>query len=258
MRGKPLIVDVATPQLPVVAEGLPENCPAAIAMNAIAGLRSRKRGAALEQAIREAVFAELAEQGYTGLTIDAVAARAKTGKASIYRRWPNKQDLVLDAFLARLDAESERGTFDNLPESVTTRAALIALGRRIVEFVDAAGEAMRAISCEANRDAKAAGAMKERMHEPTHRAVVALLERGVRRSEVSADVDLDLVAQVLPAMLTHQMLLVGRRVTGADITRIVDGVLIPSLQAKPAAAKTASKPALKATEQPVDKALAKR
>ncbi|SOD70793.1 TetR family transcriptional regulator [Jatrophihabitans sp. GAS493] len=237
MRSKPAVVDVETPLLPASdgltqskpTDRLPESCPAAIAMNAIAGLRSRKRGAALEQAIREAVFVEITQQGYAGLTMDAVAARAKTGKASIYRRWPNKLDLVLDALFARLDEESERATFDNLPENVTTRAALIALGRRIVEFVSVAGEAMRAVSCEANRDPKTAGAVKERLHEPTHDAVVALLERGARRGEVSAGVDLDLIAQVLPAMLTHQMLLVGRAVTDADIERIVDGILLPLL-----------------------------
>ncbi|HEX4728285.1 MAG TPA: helix-turn-helix domain-containing protein, partial [Jatrophihabitans sp.] len=50
--------------------------------------RQRKRGAELEQAIRDATIAELASGGYGSVTIESVAARAQTGKASIYRRWP--------------------------------------------------------------------------------------------------------------------------------------------------------------------------
>ncbi|MEO7262767.1 MAG: helix-turn-helix domain-containing protein, partial [Jatrophihabitantaceae bacterium] len=59
--------------------------------------RQRKRGVALERAIKDATLAELACGGYGSVTIESVAARAQTGKASIYRRWPTKQELVLDA-----------------------------------------------------------------------------------------------------------------------------------------------------------------
>ncbi len=57
----------------------------------------RRRGQELETAILEATIAELAEVGYAGLTMDAVAARAKAGKVSIYRRWPTKAALVMAA-----------------------------------------------------------------------------------------------------------------------------------------------------------------
>ena len=58
--------------------------------------RQRKRGVELERAIKDATIAELACGGYGSVTIESVAARAQTGKASIYRRWPTKQELVLD------------------------------------------------------------------------------------------------------------------------------------------------------------------
>src|SRR5437868_2699955 len=57
----------------------------------------RRRGEALCAAIRAAVLDELADCGYAGLSIERVAERARTGKASIYRRWPNRLELVLDA-----------------------------------------------------------------------------------------------------------------------------------------------------------------
>src|SRR4051812_29188503 len=59
--------------------------------------RQRKRGAELEQAIRDATITELAKVGYGSVTIESVAARAQTGKASIYLRWPTKQELVVDS-----------------------------------------------------------------------------------------------------------------------------------------------------------------
>ena len=65
---------------------------------------TRRRGAALEHAIFEATLAELSESGYNGLAIDRVARRAQLGRASIYRRWPTKRDLVADAIAYSLPA----------------------------------------------------------------------------------------------------------------------------------------------------------
>lgn len=59
--------------------------------------RQRRRGEELEAALLEAAWDELAEAGYARLTMEAVAARAKTGVAVLYRRWSNKEDLVLAA-----------------------------------------------------------------------------------------------------------------------------------------------------------------
>ena len=58
---------------------------------------TRRRGDALLGAIHAAVLDELADNGYAGLSIERVADRARTGKASIYRRWPTRMELVLDA-----------------------------------------------------------------------------------------------------------------------------------------------------------------
>jgi AcrR family transcriptional regulator len=59
--------------------------------------RQRRRGEELEAALLEAAWAELVEVGFARLTMESVAARAKTGVAVLYRRWPRKDDLVLDA-----------------------------------------------------------------------------------------------------------------------------------------------------------------
>jgi AcrR family transcriptional regulator len=60
-------------------------------------VKRRRRGAELEHALLESAWEELAEAGFAKLTMESVAERAKTGVAVLYRRWPNKNDLVLAA-----------------------------------------------------------------------------------------------------------------------------------------------------------------
>src|SRR6202522_2888641 len=67
-----------------------------IAQTAERQVRSRRRGTAVEQAISEAVIAELAEVGFGRLTFESVAERAGTGKSPLYRRWPDSTSLVID------------------------------------------------------------------------------------------------------------------------------------------------------------------
>src|ERR1700744_4285041 len=112
-------------------------------------LPQRKRGAVLEDAIREAAFAELTEVGYTMFSVEGVAARARTGKASIYRRWPTKQELVLDAPVYALPTAESCGITLDIDDSVGTVEALLAIARAIATIITSpAGDAMRAIKCE--------------------------------------------------------------------------------------------------------------
>lgn len=189
--------------------------------------RQRKRGAELEDAIHDAVFAELADVGYAGFTVEAVAARAKTGKASIYRRWGTKQDLVVDAFLARFGGPGDILEELRSDRSATTRELLVRLATRICEVSDAAGEVMRAVACEATRDPDLAAAVDQKVHSPKREAFVELLRRGVERGEVRPDAACSLYADILPAMLTYQMVLNNQRVTEQDAIRIVDHVVLP-------------------------------
>lgn len=70
----------------------------------------RRRGAVLERAILDAALEQLSTVGWNGLTMEGVAARAQTGKAAVYRRWPSKEDLVADALKAGLPSLTEAPT----------------------------------------------------------------------------------------------------------------------------------------------------
>jgi AcrR family transcriptional regulator len=190
--------------------------------------QQRKRGAALEEAILAAAYDELSEAGYTSFTVEAVAARARTGKASIYRRWPTKQELVLDTLCARLPTPEQCGLDIQLDDSVTTSDALYEVARAISNILrSAAGDAMRTIKCEAAADPELARAIDDRFQAPRREAMLELLRRGVARGEVRPEAVSPLVADVLPAVLAHRVLLQRERVTERDITDIIEQIVIP-------------------------------
>ena len=193
--------------------------------------RQRRRGAALEDAILDAAYAELSEVGYTAFTVEGVAARARTGKASIYRRWPSKSELVLDALCAALPTVHECGIDVDLPEQTTTVDALRNVARTITALLNSpAGDAMRAVKCEAFLDPELARTVDERFQEPRRQALLRVLQRGVERGEVRPDAVTPMVADVLPAVIAHRVILMREPVTEADLTEIMDRVIIPLVE----------------------------
>lgn len=203
--------------------------PTGAAVDGEPSLTHRRRGAVLEDAIVDAVFAELSEVGYAAFTIESVAARAQTGKASIYRRWPTKQDLVLTAFCHRFG--SPESFVDEAMADATTRDVFVAIGRRIIEVCESAGEAIRAVACEVTRSPDLATAIDSQVHCEKRLAAIRVLERGVARGEVRPDAVDPMFAEILPAILMQQMILFNREVTDEMLLTIVDRVLMPLIRA---------------------------
>lgn len=189
---------------------------------------SRRRGAALEEAILDAAFVELSEVGYTAFTVEGVAARARTGKASIYRRWPTRAQLMFEAISAHLPSPAQCGISMELPDDMTTADALRRIARAIIEILDSpAGDVMRAVKCEAATDPELARAIDDQFQAPRRAAMLALLERGVARGEVRAGAATPIVADVLPAVLTHRIILQREPIDAQVITDIMEQVLLP-------------------------------
>ena len=191
-------------------------------------VRHRRRGPALEQAIHAAVLAELSEIGYAGLTIESVAARARTGKASIYRRWPTKQHLVMDAFCVSF-GETLDLLDGSLAATVSTRDALLQVGHKMAKIVGEADEAMRAAACEMNRDPTFAAIFEEQVACPKREALLGLLQRGVARGEVRSEAASELYAEILPSMITARLIVQNRPITDDFLVRVVDDVVMPLL-----------------------------
>lgn len=196
-------------------------------ISAAPAVAQRRRGAALEDAIHYAVLAEVTQVGYAACTIESVAARAKTGKASIYRRWQTKQDLVIDAFIARFGGPDEIISELLVDTEASTRDLLVRLATRICQVSDEGAEMIRAVACEATRDPELAAAVELKVYRPKHAAFVELLRRGVERGEVRPEAVRGVYADALPAMLTYKMILNNQPVTAVEAAEIVDCVVMP-------------------------------
>lgn len=191
----------------------------------------RRRGAGLEHAIYEAVFAELAEVGYRGLTVDGVAARAGAGKGSLYRRWANKQELVLGAV-----AHKAPDLRDEPVDTGELRGDLIQLlGRMAATLAKPIGRALYGTILEMMLEQKGnsdvAGAVVDTLLEPRMHALMAAMRRAARRGEVRPAVVSELLVRVGPALVIQQLLQYGTPPTTPEIVDIVDRVLLPALRA---------------------------
>jgi AcrR family transcriptional regulator len=198
-------------------------------------VRQRKRGLELEAAIRSACVAELACEGYGSLTIESVASRAQTGKASIYRRWPTKLELVLDSVMDLMAGPLMRLSERDYDDTVTTRDALLDVMAQVGEIMAGPqGDAIRSVLGESLRDPSFSGCFECDFYDPRKQALVNLLARGVRRGEVRPDAADEVVADVIAGAMIHRVLVRRKEPTMAELERMLDGFIIPAIRAEPA------------------------
>ena len=182
----------------------------------------RRRDESRDDAILEATRELLAERGYEGTTMDAVAERACAGKATVYRRWPSKVQLIVDSLLC---GASQITTLDDVPDTGSLRGDLLAVStvRRRSDTDDLMAGLMRVVSAEPDL----AAVFKEQFVRARVALMRGLLVRAQERGEVSRDLDLDMVAAVAPAMISYHKTVEGKHPDEEFVTRMVDSVLLP-------------------------------
>jgi AcrR family transcriptional regulator len=221
-------------------------------------INRRRRGAELEDAICRAAFDELAESGYGSFTIESVAARAQTGKASIYRRWPNKDDLLLEAFTRGMPEPVDCFIAEDLADDVGTRDALLRVCTDMISHaVGAKRAAMHAMASEAARDPEFAQAVDRLVLEPRREGLVELLRRGIPRGEVAPDAPIELVAEMVPAFFFNRLVFRYAEITDDDLLNLVDDIAMPLL-APVRAAEPGPVPARPSQKRPANKVAATR
>lgn len=183
----------------------------------------RQRDVTRDHDIHQATLELLAECGYDRMTMDGVASRAHAGKATIYRRWPGKADLVVDAL----------GAIDNhrleCPDTGSLRGDLLALLCDVEEMVDERRMSLMAGLVPAlRRDAELARAFDDRFVGPRQRVVREVFERAQARGEVADDADVELLATTLPALIMFRVLVSQQPVDVAYAERVVDHVVTPA------------------------------
>jgi AcrR family transcriptional regulator len=179
-----------------------------------------------EAQILDATLRLLREVGYDRLTMDAVAAAAHASKASLYRRWGSKAQLVADA-MNRADA----GFGAARPDTGSLRGDLLAAACGTGGLVDQLPvQLMAALVTALHHHPDLAAAFQRSFLRPRLAAARDLLERARERGEVRPDVDLDLVVDVLPGVVLHRVFLRGEQPTRDLITRVVDSVVLPAVR----------------------------
>ena len=189
--------------------------------------RQRRRGEELEAALLEAAWEELAEVGFAKLTMESVAARAKTGVAVLYRRWPNKDDLVIAAI-------RHYGTTRpvDIPDTGSLRGDMFAL---IGSVNNARGSFIVIVP------ATFAGLLSNSKLTPGEVRDRILGDRPIwsheifRRAHKRGEIDLDTIP---PAVLTmpfdlmrHDLLMTLKPVSAERIAAIVDDLFMPLVAA---------------------------
>ncbi|MEU9354001.1 TetR/AcrR family transcriptional regulator [Streptomyces griseoloalbus] len=188
---------------------------------------SRRRGAVLERAILDAALEQLSTVGWSGLTMEGVAAAAQTGKAAVYRRWPSKEDLVADALRAGLPR------FDAVPDLGGVREDLLYLCRRARDAMfSPSGSAVRSVihECDAAQAESFHAVIFEGVVEPTIKMLREVIERGIERGEVRADAANGYVFDAIPAMMMYRSKMCGSEWQDVDLEEMIDQLMVPLLR----------------------------
>lgn len=198
------------------------------ALDVPASPRGRKRDHSRDTDILEAALDVLAEVGAAGITMDLVAERAGAGKATIYRRWASKADLVIDAVshLVRKQVNVE-----SLPDTGTLRGDLLGLFRPEA-VADGARrlKVMTAFAILLSGDQSLADTGSGAIVQPWADAHFALMQRAIERGEISASANIDVISQVLPSMAAYRTLVEQKPFTGEFMLGLLDGVIMPALR----------------------------
>ncbi|NDJ89653.1 TetR/AcrR family transcriptional regulator [Mycolicibacter kumamotonensis] len=165
----------------------------------------------------------LQENGYDRLTVDAVAATARASKATVYRRWPSKAELVLAAFTEGIRQVAVP------PDTGTLRGDLVRLGELICEQTARHAGTIRAVLVEVSRNPALNDAMQHQFIDQRKALMLHILGQAVDRGEIDAAAINDDLWDVLPGYLIFRSLVSGRETTARTVADLVDQVVLPGL-----------------------------
>lgn len=188
--------------------------------------RPRRRGQDLDGAILEATIVEIDEVGYQSLRMERVAERARASKASLYRRWPSKVQLVMAAVYHHVRDPAAAGDTGSL------RGDLLALFDSAASLFDgAAGAAVRGLVSDALRDPTLAAQFRSFTRGSSLQAMRAAVGRAHRRGELDANRIAPRQLEAGLALMRYHFLTHDGPVPPDVITDIVDQVVLPLLRA---------------------------
>jgi AcrR family transcriptional regulator len=198
------------------------------------GTPGRPLSAELSEQLLKVAVDILAEDGWSRLNSDRIAARARAGKAGIYRRWPSMPSLVREA-VSRFDLVPVPGDTGSL------RSDLLALLERWTEPLDRQERAVAAIVGAARFDDDLRAGLDVALVQPLTATVTELGQRALEREEVLDATRLMLLGSVLEAFWWQRFTATGDGAMELDrVLRMVDDILLPAAGVRADAAAPAS------------------
>ena len=187
----------------------------------------RPLDATRDEDLRQAALELVAEIGYDRLTIDAVAARVKASKATVYRRWNSKAELVADAFACSGFAGVAQ------PDTGELRSDLLALAERIWLGSDPVPRSavMAGMLSAMVADPELRDALKGMASPPV--IATAVIQRAVERGDIEAPTDLETILAVIPGVCMFRLLKTGIAPDRQFLESVIDRVILPSLHYSP-------------------------
>jgi AcrR family transcriptional regulator len=185
--------------------------------------RGRPRDPSRDQAIIDAAIDVLVRDGYDRLSMEAVAAAACVGKATVYRRWSSKAELVIDAMATLKPAIDgiDTGTLDGDLELMIA-ASCSPHSQRLQRV-------MMSICSALPREPELLEAFRTRFTEPRIARITDMLERARGRGELGPDVDVAMAASLVPSLMLQRALMTAKPAGRVYAEQIVGSVLLPVL-----------------------------
>ena len=194
-------------------------------------VRHRRRGEELEQAVLAAAWDELVDAGFASLTMESVAARARTGVAVLYRRWPNKDELVMAAL-----QHYGRTRRIEIPDTGTLRGDMLALLGNVNDGRSSFTTVMTATFAGLLANSGLTPAqVRERIMDDRPLWSVEIYGRAAERGEIDLDRVPPAVLEMPFQLIRHDLLMTLRPQAPERIKSIVDDLFLPLVAAHMAA-----------------------
>ena len=192
------------------------------------GGKTRRRGEALEYALLDAAWAELQAAGYAGLTMEAVADRAGTSRAVLYRRWRNRPELVLAVIRRHRPMLS-----GELPDTGSLRDDVLALLRRMsARLAEIGPETVYGLLGDYLSDADMFARSRDQLLSISAEVMETILKRAADRGEARAGVETR-IATLPTALFRNELFLARTPPSEGTLVEIVDDVFLPLVRPQP-------------------------
>jgi AcrR family transcriptional regulator len=177
----------------------------------------RPRSEKTKSDILNASYDLLIEKGFAEITVEKIAEKANVSKATIYKWWPNKAAVVMDAFLNAINLDLP------VPDTGSTMEDMFLQVDNFVKFLTSKkGSVLTEIIAEGQYDSKLADIYRMAYFTPRRNISKQILERGISRGELREELNLEVSIDLIWAPVFYRLLITGEKIDAAFIKAIIN------------------------------------